>query len=176
MTFPLDPAAPVPPDGENPIRDMNPYRYEGANLMSRAAWDSGYSAGFAAGRAAASPDPPTDERRPWPIAPDTVMPPRRQPVRWGSRADDPPTEIHDDPGKTKAYLAGLAAGRTEAAAASPDERLREADVIEAVAWSLFPDHPRPMSEAGLDCARRAIDTALFAAADREKPDDPKEKP
>lgn len=54
------------------------------------------------------------------------MPPRRQPVRWGSRADDPPTEIHDDPGKTKAYLAGLAAGRTEAAAASPDERLREA--------------------------------------------------
>ncbi len=55
MTFPLDPAAPVPPDGENPIRDMNPYRYEGANLMSRAAWDSGYSVGFAAGRAAATP-------------------------------------------------------------------------------------------------------------------------
>ena len=61
MTFPLDPAAPVPPDGENPIRDMNPYRYEGANLMSRAAWDSGYSVGFAAGRAAASPDPPDEE-------------------------------------------------------------------------------------------------------------------
>ena len=51
--------APVPPDGENPIRDMNPYRYEGANRMSRAAWDSGYSVGFAAGRAAASSDPPT---------------------------------------------------------------------------------------------------------------------
>ena len=75
--------------------------------------------------AAATPDPPTDAHRPWPIAPDTVMPSRRQPVRWGSRADDPPTEIHDDPEKTKAYLAGLAAGRTEAAAASPDERLRE---------------------------------------------------
>jgi hypothetical protein len=37
---------------------MNPYRYEGANLLSRAAWDSGYSVGFAAGRAAATPDPP----------------------------------------------------------------------------------------------------------------------
>jgi len=55
-------------------------------------------------------------------------------------------------------------------AASPDERLREADVIEAVAWSLFPDHPKPMSEAGLDCARRAVDAAL-AAADREAPDE-----
>ena len=50
--------SPVPPDGENPTRDMNPYRYEGANLLSRAAWDSGYSVGFAAGRAAAPPDPP----------------------------------------------------------------------------------------------------------------------
>ena len=64
----------------------------------------------------------------------------------------------------------VAAVHAAAGLGSPDERLREAAVIEAVAWSLFPDHPRPMSEAGLDCARRAIDTALFAAADREAPE------
>ena len=83
----------------------------------------------------------------------------------------------DHRGEVRVPLAvAVAAVHAAAGLGSPDERLREAAVIEAVAWSLFPDHPRPMSEAGLDCARRAIDTALFAAADREKPDDPKEKP
>ena len=150
-------------------RPENPYRTVHARMSPPgAAWDEG----FAAGRAAATPDPPTDERRPWPIAPDTVMPPRRQPVRWGSRADDPPTEIHDDPGKTKAYLAGLAAGRTEAAAASPDERLREAlrEVVRQVE-----EYPA-LSPTGImvrdDIAGMVEGTAraALAATDRDKPE------
>lgn len=65
MTFPLDPAAPVPPDGEpqNPWRRpptalerlMNDGRT--ADDIAADAWDKG----FAAGRAAASPDPPDEE-------------------------------------------------------------------------------------------------------------------
>lgn len=111
----------------------------------------------------------TEPKRPYPngvpIAPDTVMPPRRS-VRWGATADSPPTEIHDDPGLTRAYLAGLAAGRTEAAADFDrlrDERDRLLDAAEGLAVTA-----RRYSEwdASLDDLRRAL--AVFDTLTEEK--------
>lgn len=137
----------------------------------------------------------TEPKRPYPngvpIAPDTVMPPRRS-VRWGATADSPPTEIHDDPGLTRAYLAGLAAGRTEAAA--DFDRLRderdswrrtaerlETEKVEArrVAGVLadalrnnapcYCDHPL---RAGLPPCSRCSALAVFDTLTEEKTDAP----
>lgn len=61
MTFPLDPAAPVPPDGETdaPIPDWEFAGREEDRI--RGAQEHAYARGLAAGRAAASPDPPDEE-------------------------------------------------------------------------------------------------------------------
>lgn len=106
----------------------NPYH---AGLPHGLQLAQAWGRGFAAARVSTR-----DETvRPWPIAPDTEMPPRRRPVvRWGSRADDVPTEIHDDPEKTRAYLAGLAAGRTESAAAVRDTVAEIVTRLNTLAW------------------------------------------
>jgi len=52
--------APVPTTGENPYRKLDDEFDHAAEALT---WDEGYAAGFAAGRAAATPDPPDDDKR-----------------------------------------------------------------------------------------------------------------
>ena len=128
--------AAITPDEENPIPDWQFAAREEDRI--RGAQEEAHARGFAAGRAAATPDPPDDLTRTW-------------------------TGTQLTPGHETRTLTG-----NTPAAASPDERLREADGYEQRiaalddlvqrAWSLIAaamsGSPRQFSDEWKDSAER----------------------